>query len=72
MSWAKIPTASEHFGVSARTLRKLLRDGLPHSRLPSGTILIELEAGDDWLRGFNVCNEDQQIINDVLSGITST
>lgn len=67
--WAKITSAAEYYGLSPRTLRKLLRDGMPHSKLPSGTILIELESGDKWLRGFRVGDRDQQIVNEFLRGL---
>ncbi len=45
MSWKKVSDAAQHMGISTRTTRDLLKQGLPHSRLPSGTILVELEQG---------------------------
>ncbi len=64
--WRKIPQAAEHFGVSPRTMRTLLKQGFPHSRLPSGTVLISLKKGDEWLRGFDVPERDQHIVDDIL------
>ncbi len=49
MSWVKTPAAAKHFGVSVKTFRKMLQDGFPHSRLPSGGVLINLKAGDEYL-----------------------
>ena len=69
MSWAKIRKASEHFGISPRTLRKLLDEGLPHSRLPSGTLLIELEAGDEWLRELRCGRDSQKIVETLLDSL---
>lgn len=70
MSWAKIVPASKHYGLSARTLRNLLKAGMPHSRLPSGTILIELQAGDEWLRSFTVGNADQKFIDQIVKELS--
>jgi len=56
--------------VSVRSFRGLLKDtDFPCSRLPSGTILIELEAGDNWLRERSDERQDQQIINSILRGL---
>ena len=70
MSWSKIPGAAEHFGVSVRSFRSLLKDtDFPRSKLPSGTTLIELQAGDQWLRDRSTENQDKQIIDSVLKGL---
>jgi excisionase family DNA binding protein len=50
--WAKVKDAAEYAGVSPRTFRKWLKDGLKHSRLPSGTILISIKDIDTYLRQF--------------------
>jgi hypothetical protein len=57
--WLKVPDAAVYYGVSKRTFRELLKQGFPHSRLPSGTILVELQAGNEWLRdrGSSITNE---------------
>lgn len=67
--WAKVPQAAEHLGLSPRTVRDLLKRGLPHSRLPSGTILVELKQADDWLRGFAVGRKDQAIVSEIIKGL---
>ena len=69
MTWKKIRDAAQYIGMSERTVRELLKQGLPHSRLPSGTVLVELEQIDEWLRGFSVEQQQQAIIQDLLSGI---
>lgn len=68
--WGKVNDIAKHVGCSSRTVRKWLAAGLPHSRLPSGTILIKYERSDEYLEGF--CVEDQKvdrIVDDVLRGM---
>jgi hypothetical protein len=68
--WRKIPQAAEYFGLSARTMRTLIRDhGFPVSRLPTGTQLISLERGDDWLREFDVDRQGKHIVDEILSDL---
>lgn len=50
--WAKIRAASAYAGVSSRTLRKWLKRGLKHARLPTGTILIRYSAIDEFLANY--------------------
>jgi hypothetical protein len=65
--WSKIKGAARYAGVSERTFRGWLKDGLPHSRLPSGTILVRLSVIDQWLEGFCVSeNEVDQIVDEVM------
>jgi hypothetical protein len=49
----------------------LLKKGLKHSRLPSGTILVRFSDIDEFLESFAV-NDDQvdEIVNEILEGIT--
>ena len=56
--WAKIKLAAEYAGIKDRTMRDWLKDGLKHSRLRSGTVLIKYEWLDAYLEGFAV-KEDQ-------------
>jgi hypothetical protein len=65
--WAKIKPASHYAGVSERTFRTWLKSGLPHSRLPSGTILIRYGEIDKFLEGFLVnVNETDWIVDGIL------
>ncbi|MFC1817103.1 hypothetical protein ACFL0M_14475 [Thermodesulfobacteriota bacterium] len=52
--WAKIKHAARYAGIGERTFRKWLKQGLHHSRLPSGRILVSLKAIDDFLSGYEV------------------
>ena len=69
--WAKIKKAAAYADIGERSFRKWLRQGLKHSRLPSGTILIRYSDIDEWLNGFEV-NEDHvsKIVDEVLSDLT--
>jgi len=65
--WVSVKDAGEYSGFSERTVRKLLKRGLKHSRLPSGTIRIRYQDIDDYLEQFQV-NEDrvESIVNEIL------
>lgn len=68
--WVKISGAASYAGVGKRTFRKWLKDGLPHSKLHTGTILIQLSAIDEYLKSFMVKdNEVQMVVNSVMAGI---
>lgn len=70
MAWVKPKSFAVHAGVSERLVRDWLKsEGLPCSRLPSGTILIEIEQGDSWLRSFGVAKDTGQTVKEILDGI---
>lgn len=64
--WCKPSVVAKHFGVSLKVFRSWIRHhGFPHSRLPNGRILISLNDGDVWLRGFQVTNKQaDEILKD--------
>jgi hypothetical protein len=65
--WAKIKAAAKYAGMSERTLREWLKKGLPHSVLPSGTILLKFSAIDDFLESYSVKeNEIDTLVEDVM------
>lgn len=69
--FCKIKKAAEYSGISERTMRDWLKDGLKHSRLqPSVTILIKYEWIDEYLERF-AAKEDQvdKIVSDTLRGM---
>jgi excisionase family DNA binding protein len=48
--WLRISSTAQYLDVSVRTVRRLLRVGLPHVRIPgTGTILIKPRDIDQWL-----------------------
>ena len=50
--WGKISQVAEYSGLSEKTLRSLLKQGLRHSRLPSGTIILKIEWVDEYLERY--------------------
>jgi excisionase family DNA binding protein len=65
--WAKVKEAAKYAGVSVRTLRDWLKDGLRHSRLNTGTILVAYAAIDDYLARFEVNrNQVDNIVDEVM------
>ena len=68
--WVKIKKAAEYSGISERTMRDWLKDGLKHSRLPSGTVLIKIAWLDDYLESFaGKNNQVDKIVIETLRGI---
>ena len=64
--WFKIKQASKYCGLSERTLRRLLKEGLPYSRV-GGTILLKREWIDEYFKSFKVeHNKIDEIVDEVL------
>jgi hypothetical protein len=66
--WAKIKTASRYADVGERTFRKWLKQGLKHSRLSSGTILVRFSDIDDYLERFAIKDDQVKAIVDEVMG----
>ena len=65
--YAKVKKAAKYAGVSERTFRDWLKDGLRHSRLSTGTILVSYAAIDEYLVGFEVNeNHVDDIVDEVM------
>jgi len=54
LGYGKVKEAARYAGVSPRTLRKFLKQGLRHVRLATGTILIRYDWIDEFLGEFEV------------------
>ena len=68
--YAKIKPAAEYAGVSERTFRGWLKQGLKHARLKSGTILIKYFWIDEWIEQFiDTNNRVNQIVDDVIKDL---
>ena len=70
--WAKPSIQAKYAGVERRTIYSWLKDGLPHSRLPSGRILIRFEDVDLYLKRFQVADRKAAvgaIVEDVMRGM---
>ena len=65
--YAKVKKAAKYAGVSERTFRDWLKDGLRHSRLSTGTILVAYAAIDEYLERFEVSrNQVDNIVDEVM------
>jgi predicted site-specific integrase-resolvase len=66
--YAKVKDAARWSGVSVRTFRGWLKDGLPHIRLKTGTILVRYESVGQWLSQFEVKpdNTVDAIVNEII------
>jgi hypothetical protein len=65
--WAKTKAAAKYAGVSDRTFPPWLKDGLRHSRLPSGSILIRYTAINEFLEHYsNDHNQVDEIVKQTL------
>ena len=69
--WAKIKKAAQYAGISERTLRTWLKEGLVYSRVRSGTVLIHKDDIDQFIRNFQVTkNEVKEIVDEVMEGVS--
>ena len=65
--WGKVKSAAKYAGISERTFRDLLKMGLKHCRLPSGTILVRYQDIDIYFESFLYeKNEIDRITDEVL------
>lgn len=64
--YTKAKQAAKYAGVSERTFRDWLKDGLPHFRLSTGTILIAYKDIDVWMQKFRVDMSKADAIVDEL------
>ena len=65
--YAKVKKAAKYAGVSERTFRDWLKDGLRHSRLSTGTILVAYASIDDYLASFEASrNQVDDIVDAVM------
>lgn len=71
IGWAKIPQIAEYIGLSDRTVRDLVKQGLRHVRMPSGTILVKYIWADQFLEQFedDGGNRLDAIVDEVVEGL---
>lgn len=60
--WIKVPIAARYAGVSARTVREWLKNGLPHSRV-GGCVLVSYSALDEYISKFAV---DESLVDGIV------
>jgi hypothetical protein len=69
MGWLKRIKGAKYTNVSPRTFDKLLRSGLRHVKLPSGTILTRPDWIDEFLKGFEVEAKNDpidELVNEIM------
>lgn len=68
--WTKTKGGAKYSGVSERTFRDFLKQGLCHSRLKSGTILVKYSEIDQFLRGFEATeNKAEKLVDEILKTV---
>jgi len=68
--WLKVKKASQHAGVSERTLWSWANQGLPYAKV-NGTALFNLDDLDAFIRKHMVNrNEVQDLVKDVLKTLS--
>jgi hypothetical protein len=55
--------------VSLRVFRRFLTDGLEHSQLPNGRILVRYQAIDTFLEGFQAKDETKQMAEELVESL---
>ena len=68
--YAKVKQAAKYVCVSQRTFRDWLKEGLPHFRLSTGTILIAYKDIDAWMQNFRVDeSKADAIVDELMRGL---
>lgn len=65
--WAKITQAAKYAGVSERTFRAWLKDGLPYSAPPVGPCIVRFGDIDDYLKRYTA---SQRKVDEIVDSIT--
>jgi len=67
--WCKPSAGARYAGVSPKVFRGWLKDGLRHSQLASGRILIRYEWIDSYLQQFEVKDTTSKMADDLMEGL---
>jgi excisionase family DNA binding protein len=66
--WGKIRDVAKYTGLRERTIRKWLKAGLRHSRIPGGCVLVKFQDVDEFLKSYEVQeNEIDRIVDEVMN-----
>jgi excisionase family DNA binding protein len=67
-AWFKVKTAADYIDVSDKTMRRMLKKGVPFVRLPGGSIRIHRPDLDEFMEQFLVHeNEVETVVNEIIS-----
>ena len=65
--WLTVKKAAEYCGMSERTVRSWLKQGLKHSKLKSETILVKIGWIDEYLEAYKVQeNKIDKVVEEVM------
>ena len=68
--WLKVTSAAKYMDLSPKSVRRLIKTGLPVCRLPSGTILIQRIVIDEYLEQFQTNkNEIETVVNQIMADL---
>ena len=68
--WLKVANAAKYMDLSTKSVRRLIRSGLPVCRLPSGTILIQRTVIDEYLEQFQTTQNDiETVVGEILGDL---
>ena len=67
--WGQVKKVSKYVGMSERTVRDWLKQGLKHARLKSGRILIKYSWVDEFLESFEVDDSQADKVNKIVDSV---
>ena len=68
--WLKVANAAKYMDLSTKSVRRLIRSGLPVCRLPSGTILIQRTVIDEYLEQFQTSQNDiETVVGEIMASL---
>ena len=64
--WTKVKGAARYAGISERSFRNWLKQGLRHICMNTGTILVKYSWIDDFLESFEIQEDEvQRVVNEI-------
>jgi len=64
--WTKVKGAARYAGISERSFRNWLKQGLRHIRTNTGAILVKYSWIDDFLESFEIQEDEvQRVVNEI-------
>ncbi len=66
-AWGTMPAAAEYAGVGKARIRRWMKNGLKHSRLPTGRVLIRFVDIDSYLERYQV--DEEAVVNATVNEI---
>ncbi len=68
--WFKVKTAASYIDVSDKTVRRMLKKGLPFVRLPGGSIRIHRPDLDEFMTQFRAHESRvEEVVSEILGSL---